>query len=565
MIPRARRRLLPWLAVVALGAVCCTKLESGDDVFRPLNTSGSGGDSAGSQSPGAGQSSGGTDVSIGGSAGGSSGPTASAGEGGEGCWDDSGFDGVGCYRCEPRDPVMLENACSDATCVPFDNVLRLPDVKDGKLPALPSPAQAAAGGAAGSGGTGSTGGGGSAGTAAGGTAGVGFACDSLSADGTVLYVTGSSAAKPFLKTIAQQLSLQKVFLVYTSSGSCAGVDAIVNGTLMRTGASPLPASATYWSSASSEDKACDLPAEGVSADLGISDVFVPSCPGFELAKLDNVRDAHGPIQTMTFAVPANSKYTEISQQAAYVLFGFGKDGKVLDPAGNTRIWNDEATLLQRSATSGTQVMLAAAIGVPPGQWKGKPNKSSDEVSAALRAAAGTQSLADATIGILGADYVDANKLRPQIRFLAYQDTQQGCAVTPDSTITSRDKRNVRDGHYPIWGPMHLLYRVDAKGDPQNAEIREPLLNVVGYLSATKALPNNIRLFDVYAESGLIPECAMRVTRSTDGGPITSVQQDNPCSCAFDRATIGSTDCKACNVTADCAAGEICLQKLCERP
>jgi len=358
-----------------------------------------------------------------------------------------------------------------------------------------------------------------------------------------------------------------VFVVYTSVGSCTGVDAIVNGTLMRPGAAPLAASATYWDSSFSTGKPCDLPAAGVNADLGISDVFAPSCPGFELANLEalKIRDAHGPIQTMTFAVPSNSKYHEISQQAAYLVFGFGKDGQVLDSSGQQAIWTDETTLLQRSASSGTQVMLAAAIGVPPGRWKGKPNKSSDDVASALQAGTATQTAADATLGILGADYIDSRNLRAQIRMLAYQDSHQSCAVTPDSSDTAKDKRNVRDGHYPIWGPLHLLYKVNDKGDPQNAAIRQQLLDVVGYLSGAKALPNGVNLIDVYAQSGLVPECAMRVARSADGGAVTPSRPENPCACLFEKKATGSTDCTPCKVQGDCNAGQTCSQGYCEQP
>jgi hypothetical protein len=210
-------------------------------------------------------------------------------------------------------------------------------------------------------------------------------------------------------------------------------------------------------------------------------------------------------------------------------------------------------------------MLAAAIGVPPGQWKGKGNKSSDDVAAALQAATATQPAADAALGILGADYIDSRNLRAQIRVLAYQDTHQACAVTPDSSDTAKDKRNVRDGHYPIWGPLHLLYKVNAAGDPQNVAIRSQLVDMVGYLAGSKALPNGVSLIDVYAQSGLVPECAMRVTRSADGGDITPVAPAAPCACLFEKKATGATDCKACKVQGDCSAGEACSQGYCERP
>ncbi|HVW28436.1 MAG TPA: substrate-binding domain-containing protein, partial [Polyangiaceae bacterium] len=392
-------------------------------------------------------------------------------------------------------------------------------------------------------------------------------CDALSARGEVVYVTGSSAAKPFLQQIAQQIASQNAFVVYTSTGSCVGVDAIVNGTRMTTGPSPAPApSATYWDGPTSPGVDCDLPAQGVVADLGVSDVFAQSCGGFELTSLDalQIKDAHGAIQTMTFVVPQNSRFSEISAQAAYFVFGFGKDGGVLDAPGGAPIWNDESALHKRSATSGTQTMLGAAIGVPPASWKGTPHATSDDVAAAITSAGQSKDTADKALGILAADYIDSQNLRAQIRVLAFQDTSQRCAVFPDSTATSHDKQNVRDGHYPIWSPLHLLYKVDQFGNPLNQATRQLVLDIIGYLSGTKQLPNGVELIDVYAQSGLIPECAMRVSRTKDGGNIVPSRPEAPCSCLFEAKATGTASCKPCQVQGDCAGGETCSLGYCER-
>jgi hypothetical protein len=141
---------------------------------------------------------------------------------------------------------------------------------------------------------------------------------------------------------------------------------------------------------------------------------------------------------------------------------------------------------------------------------------------------------------------------------------QHCAVFPDSTATARDKRNVRDGHYSLWGPLHLLYKVDDHGAPANPDIRQGLTDVVGYLAGTKALRNGVRLIDVYAQSGLVPECAMRVGRTKDGGNITPRLSASPCGCLFEARTTGSTSCSSCVVQGDCRAGETCSQGYCER-
>jgi hypothetical protein len=577
---RLRLTRLTCSCLIFLG---CTKLEDPNQWFGAANAGGSSpvGAAGGQSQAGGGASgqatSGGAGARAGSAAGGGAGAKtgaggagastasggANAGAGGQSCQDSSGFHGLGCYRCAATEIVNLENACTTATCTPFADGTRLTLLGDaGILPNLPSTSGGtggAAGTSAAAGTSGAAGAGGSVGV------GVGSACADLASKGTVVYVTGSSAAKPFLQQIAQQLVGTGIYLVYTSTGSCIGVDAVVNGTPMKTGASPAPAaSATYWDTSSSSGVACDLPAAGVAADIGASDVFAQSCSGFELTDLDSlqIRDAHGPIQTMTFAVPASSAYSEISAQAAYFVFGFGKDGGVLNDSG-APIWNDESSLFVRSPSSGTQAMLAAAIGVPAGEWRGKSHKTSDDVAADLQTAGQSQDSANRALGILAADYIDSKNLRAQVHVLAFQDSSQTCAVYPDSTSGAHDKRNVRDGHYPIWGPLHLLLKVDQFGNPLNEANRQAVTDIVGYLSGTKVLPNGVQLIDVYAQSGLVPECAMHVTRTKDGGNISPYAPASPCACVFEAKATGATTCTPCKVQGDCAATQTCSQGYCE--
>jgi hypothetical protein len=304
----------------------------------------------------------------------------------------------------------------------------------------------------------------------------------------------------------------------------------------------------------------------VAADIGISDVFAQTCPGFELVDLRKagVRDASGPIQTMAFVVPTRSRHREISAEAAYFVFGFGQSGGVLDSQGMPA-WNDERFLFRRSPSSGTQALLAAAIGVHARAWKGQANATSDDVARGLLNAAAAPAEADLAIGILGDDYLQVRNLQSQLRVLAYQDTQRTCAMYPDSTDTARDKLNVREGRYPLWGPLHLLHRVDDDGVPVRRESREAVTDILGYLSGTKPLPNGVQLIDLYAESGLIPECAMKVSRAADGGKLSPSRPALPCACLFEQKATGATSCKPCRVQGECADKETCALGYCERP
>src|SRR5262249_39517901 len=157
--------------------------------------------------------------------------------------------------------------------------------------------------------------------------------------------------------------------------------------------------------------------------------------------------------TMGFVVPKGSSALSISAQAAYFVYGFGA-------AGRASPWLDDNLIFRRqSVASGTQLLLGTAIGVPATRWVGITEVNSDDIVGALSAPAN----AEAAISILSADVADQH--RDVLRLLAYQHFQQTCGYYPDSSAQAVDKLNVRNGHYPLWGPLHLLTRVDAGGQP----------------------------------------------------------------------------------------------------
>jgi hypothetical protein len=48
--------------------------------------------------------------------------------------------GLACFACAPTTTPQFENACTSATCVPFDDATRLANLTaDGGLPPLPPP------------------------------------------------------------------------------------------------------------------------------------------------------------------------------------------------------------------------------------------------------------------------------------------------------------------------------------------------------------------------------------------------------------------------------------------
>jgi hypothetical protein len=371
----------------------------------------------------------------------------------------------------------------------------------------------------------------------------------------VVYVTGSSALKPVLAALAPILfaaTTRPATIVYISAGSCAGISAKVNGTpFVAAGATKNaiywdPNSATVAGTLTAKEESCAFtaPATDLFADIGASDVFAQTCQPALQGLPMGVADFQGPIQSMTFAVNKNSKETSISAEAAYLTMGLGK----LPP------WTDVAAIHRRNAGSGTQQMIAAAIGVDATRWLGVDDGGSGGVFTALSTFV-DQATADKSIGILAADFSS----RPEVKQLAYQHYGQRCGYKPD--VAALDKRNTREGRYAIWGPIHLLTQVDlASGFAVNQQARD----LIAYLTGTQPPPLGVDLIREEVALHIVPPCAMKVARKSEMGPMSPAKPALACGCKFDKEATGSTTCKACTTNAQCTGTESCNFGFCEK-
>jgi hypothetical protein len=201
----------------------------------------------------------------------------------------------------------------------------------------------------------------------------------------------------------------------------------------------------------------------------------------------------------------------------------------------------------RSVESGTQSMIGAAIGVPPAQWRGISHQTSGEVGNALVAAgqSGDQAIVDSALGILASDYLVQNS--QTLRGLAVEDENTSCGYHPSSTATARDNANARDGHYPLWGPSHFYTRVNGQ---TGVPLKPGAIKFIDGLSGVTPLPG-LDLIAEYASKGLVPLCAMHVSRTNDGGDYQPYKPPITCNCYFDLIATGSNSCKPCSTNGDC--------------
>jgi hypothetical protein len=109
-----------------------------------------------------------------------------------------------------------------------------------------------------------------------------------------------------------------------------------------------------------------------------------------------------------------------------------------------------------------------------------------------------------------------------------------------------DKANVRDGHYPIWGPSHFYNLVNGSGVPLNPKAQI----FIDALSGITPLPG-VDLLQLYAQNHVVPICAMHVQRTSDGGNYSPFLPPATCNCYFDAQATGKTACPTCTTNSDC--------------
>jgi hypothetical protein len=352
----------------------------------------------------------------------------------------------------------------------------------------------------------------------------------------VVFLTGSSNFPPLLSKLARLVLATGYTPVYQVSNSCTGVASVLGSSHVIN--DPNPNSNGKPAQFFQEDGtavSCAIGPGGAAVDVGESDIFSSTCSGYGPPG-PGVAEYLGPIQAMTFVVPGVSRQQSISALAARAVFGMGGDRDAAGP------WTDPSLYFVRNQSTGTQQMIGKAINVPPNQFWGVDRGTAAAVDADLRVIS-DPTIANEAIGIISADYYDTD--RANLKALAFEADGQGCAFLPDSTPFTKDKKNVRDGHYPIWGPIHFFALV-SNGIPISPAAAA-FVSVVSIPNLPQAL------LDAFIQSSLVPSCAMNVQRSSELGQLSPYVPPFECGCYFDTSVNGSagSECAKCTTANDC--------------
>jgi hypothetical protein len=452
-------------------------------------------------------------------------------------------------------PDVVSNPGTDATEAETTGDTRVavdvPNLNGG----LDAPvADVAADGGAGDGGDGGAGDGGDSG---GGDGGPSTACSSLV---NPLYIMSGDTQVPVLKTLGKALrqnAANPITLVWYATGSCTIIDSLYNNIPLTQIPSYIPDDPN-WDPSAGAVPSCALESGGRNVDIGIPIVFPAACANAtpQPASLGAFK---GPVQSMLFVVPKAASAVAISSEEAALIF---KNGA----AANIAPWTDENYYFIRTPTKGVEVSLGALIQVLPAQWHGKQINASNDVVTDVS----TSAQPDKTIGILGSETYDTAANRKILKSLAFQAVNQTNGYLPDSTAVAFDKRSLREGHYVAWAHVFYLTRVwpddrDA-GAPGPINAKAKLFIDILTNTANPGIPSGLDPINLVAQKGIVPLCAMTVTRSTEGGPLSLFAPPDPCGCYYESKLSTAAvpaSCVTCTTSASCTGGASCRHGYCE--
>jgi ABC-type phosphate transport system substrate-binding protein len=376
-----------------------------------------------------------------------------------------------------------------------------------------------------------------------------------------VYLDGSSAFEPTVAVFAAKLAAESspMTVVYLKPGSCIGVNAIATN-------ADITGTATYYmmSGTTLLKPTCTLPASGQKADIGVSDVFYASCSANNAAPATMptaLKDFPGPVQAMEFVVAkANTGTGYLTAAEAQDLYGCGATAGI-------STFTSANGIFCRNSSSGTQIIISDNIGLSP-SVPALPICIDALASGTLATDVGGYSMPNASIGFLGADVYDAN--RTTLNALAFQAVGQTGAFYADSTSAIKDRQNVRDGHYSMWGYEHMMAYVGSDGKPTSANAAK-LINLILGTTTDSGVGDFVQ---VEGAAGTIPLCAMGVQKLNDSPGYLSAASAPTCTCAYVKAASGTapTGCVACGGVSDggadaaaggCTGGKSCQHGFCE--
>jgi hypothetical protein len=403
-----------------------------------------------------------------------------------------------------------------------------------------------------------------------------------------IYLHGTTAVKPLIAVLGARLAALPTpyTLLYQQVDACNAVSTVANNANISQSGAPhvYSLAQTPKNPDAYKDDTCTLNAGSIiAADVGLADVYFNSCP---IYSPDTLRDPNlnpassgspamdflGPIQAMVFVTPqSNFSSQYLLMEEAQDILACGTGAKVypyIDPK-QLNLYDHEGGF-----TNGVPLMTYDCLNLPTSYYP----RSADQAYFVKPSFYPQPEIAiigiilssinpSAAIGFVSGENYDEH--RDTLKSLAIVGPGQGAgnkAYLPDFDATTRDRRNVRDGHYTIQGPLHMIARVGADNVPSSPMAQRFINWMQGKPGMPGEDPLPFNILDIFATTGVVPQCAMKVIRASECGPFKPYKDAAPCGCYFESKATGVAipgGCTPCTSAADCSGGRMCSFGFCE--
>ena len=296
-------------------------------------------------------------------------------------------------------------------------------------------------------------------------------------------------------------------------------------------------------------------------DLVINDTFWTSCyysyggttSGVATPLPSSLKEFFGPVQGLVPIVAKSYQYYfDIMAEELLDLYVCGASGKILTFLYDSFVYNYDGE------TSGIRELFARGIGAPNGSILTVGSGNNNINAQTMIQYVSSTISPSATIGYTSTEFYDES--RALVNALKVRGVNQLKAYWPDTDSTSLDKINIREGRYTIQGGLKFVTEVDANGVPVKARAKK-IIDWMQGNPAADPLPFDVN--QVYAERGVVPQCAMRVTKDSDQSLFRHYTDPAPCHCSFEMLATGTTNCTPCSASSPCAKGQ-CSHGYCEQ-
>ena len=363
-----------------------------------------------------------------------------------------------------------------------------------------------------------------------------------------IYLQIGDTQEPHIKDLGKRLRDttvpgQQMTVIYVTTGSCTNIEAMYKGIKITVNPKYIPsAQESPPGRPQMASPTCTIDPAGKDIDIANSALLIDACTKDPTAVGD--RDVPGGEPGLSVRGARGEQPEALTRPRRPT------SSSASGPREWPQPWTDEMLYFIRTTTKSTLVALAANIQVPAARWKGSSLDQSTEVVNGVASSVSPEN----TIGILGAEIYENS--RDKLNALAFQAYKQRQGVH-----RRLDGRRPRQAQSARW-PLHRLvaHRLHDEGRAAMVCRQSPRARLlVDLILARPVTPDpGFDPLDIVIAKGLVPQCAMKVSRTVEGGPLARYSPPEPCHCYYEQKVGGGApaSCQACTADDGCAARQV---------